>query len=99
LSRAASFLKHNGGAMTEPSVSPDAIIGLVAPRLVEVERLFHENLASPVAIVDEIGEFVGKGGGKRVRPTLHLLAADLCGYQGPTTCSSRPCSSSFTRRR
>jgi octaprenyl-diphosphate synthase len=68
--------------MTEPSVSPDDIIGLVAPRLVEVERLFHENLASPVAIVDEIGEFVGQGGGKRVRPTLHLLAADLCGYRG-----------------
>jgi octaprenyl-diphosphate synthase len=68
--------------LTEPSVSPDDIVGLVAPRLVEVERLFHENLASPVAIVDEIGEFVGQGGGKRVRPTLHLLCADLCGYRG-----------------
>jgi octaprenyl-diphosphate synthase len=75
-------LNHNGGAITEPSVSPDGIVGLVAPRLVEVERLFHENLASPVAIVDEIGEFVGQGGGKRVRPTLHLLCADLCGYRG-----------------
>jgi octaprenyl-diphosphate synthase len=63
-------------------VSPDEIVGLVAPRLAEVERLFHENLASPVAIVDEIGDFVGKGGGKRVRPTLHLLCADLCAYQG-----------------
>ena len=82
MSRAASFLSHNGGALTEPSVSPDDIVGLVAPRLVEVERLFRENLASPVAIVDEIGEFVGQGGGKRVRPTLHLLCADLCGYRG-----------------
>jgi octaprenyl-diphosphate synthase len=75
-------LSHNGGALTEPSVSPDDIVGLVAPRLVEVERLFHENLASPVAIVDEIGAFVGQGGGKRVRPTLHLLCTDLCGYRG-----------------
>ena len=82
MSRAASFLSHNGGALTEPSVSPDDIVGLVAPRLVEVERLFHENLASPVAIVDQIGTFVGQGGGKRVRPTLHLLCADLCGYRG-----------------
>jgi octaprenyl-diphosphate synthase len=82
VSRAASFLSHNGGALTEPSVSPDDIVGLVAPRLAEVERLFHENLASPVSIVDEIGAFVGQGGGKRVRPTLHLLCADLCGYRG-----------------
>ena len=82
MSRAASFLSHNGGALTEPSVSTDDIVGLVAPRLVEVERLFHENLASPVAIVDEIGSFVGQAGGKRVRPTLHLLSADLCGYRG-----------------
>ena len=82
MSRAASFLSHNGGALTEPSVSPDEIVGLVAARLTEVERLFHQNLASPVAIVDEIGNFVGNGGGKRVRPTLHLLSADLCGYRG-----------------
>lgn len=82
MSRAASFLSHDGGALTEPSVSPDEIVGLVASRLGEVEKLFHENLASPVAIVDEIGDFVGKGGGKRVRPTLHLLCADLCGYRG-----------------
>ncbi len=82
MSRAASFLSHSSGAVTEPSVSPDDIVGLVAPRLLEVERLFHENLASPVAIVDEIGEFVGQGGGKRVRPTLHLLCAELCGYRG-----------------
>ncbi len=82
MSRAASFLSHNGGALTEPTVSPDEIVGLVAGRLEEVERLFHENLASPVAIVDEIGDFVGRGGGKRVRPTLHLLCADLCGYGG-----------------
>ncbi len=82
MSRAASFLSHNGRTLTEPTVSPENIVGLVANRLAEVERLFHENLASPVAIVDEIGGFVGKGGGKRVRPTLHLLCADLCGYRG-----------------
>ena len=82
MSRAASFLSQSGRALTEPSVSTDDIVGIVAPRLVEVERLFHENIASSVAIVDEIGAFVGEGGGKRVRPTLHLLAADLCHYEG-----------------
>ena len=32
--------------------------------------------------MDEIATFVGQSGGKRVRPTLHLLCADLCGYRG-----------------
>lgn len=83
MSRAASFLSHSGRALQEPAVSMDDIVGLVAPRLEQVEALFQESLASPLAIVDEIGSFVGQGGGKRVRPTLHLLCADLCGYRGP----------------
>ncbi len=83
MSRAASFLSQNGRAIHEPSGSQEAIVALVAPRLAEVERLFGENLASPLAIVDEIGDFVAQGAGKRVRPTLHLLSADLCGYEGP----------------
>jgi len=65
-----------------PTASPEEIVGLVSERLAEVEALYHENLASPLSIVDEIGAFVGEGAGKRVRPTLHLLCADLCAYRG-----------------
>jgi octaprenyl-diphosphate synthase len=83
LSRAASFLSLNGRTVPEPAPAADDLVGLVAPRLAQVERLFSENLASPLSIVEEIGGFVGEGGGKRVRPTLHLLSADLCGYTGP----------------
>jgi len=59
------------------------IIPLVADELRRVEAMFRESLASPVGIVDEIGQFVTEGGGKRVRPTLHLLGTQLCGYKGP----------------
>jgi octaprenyl-diphosphate synthase len=61
---------------------PAEISELTAGDLEKVEVLFRENLASPLAIVDEIGEFVAGGGGKRIRPTLHLLSARLCGYPG-----------------
>jgi len=63
--------------------TPDKIAELIAADLVRVEAMFRENLASPVKIVDEIGDFVAASGGKRVRPTLHLLTAQLCGYRGP----------------
>jgi octaprenyl-diphosphate synthase len=59
------------------------IRSLVSDKLVAVEGLFGEHLASPVSIVSEIGDFVAESGGKRVRPTLHLLAARLCRYEGP----------------
>jgi octaprenyl-diphosphate synthase len=56
---------------------------LVAADLEAVAAMFRANLTSSVAIVDEVGEFVAEGGGKRIRPTLHLLSARLCGYRGP----------------
>ena len=62
---------------------PADIFALIADRLAECEVLFRESLESPVQIVQEIGSFVGETGGKRVRPTLHLLCARLCDYRGP----------------
>jgi octaprenyl-diphosphate synthase len=70
--------QSTGGAV----LTPDMIAELIADDLVRVERMFSDNLASPVKIVEEIGGFVAASGGKRVRPTLHLLTAQLCGYRG-----------------
>ncbi len=69
-------------AAADTVLTPDKIAGLIADDLVRVERMFREHLASPVKIVEEIGDFVAASGGKRVRPTLHLLTAQLCGYRG-----------------
>jgi octaprenyl-diphosphate synthase len=83
VSRTASFLSASERTLPARSVAPEDIVASVAPRLAHVERMFRDNLISPVTIVGEIGEFVAQGSGKRVRPTLHLLACDLCGYAGP----------------
>ena len=64
-------------------LTPDKIAELIAADLVRVEGMFRENLASPVKIVEEISDFIAASGGKRVRPTLHLLTAQLCGSRGP----------------
>ena len=69
--------------LQEPAPNLAEILDLVSERLRAVEAMFRENVASPVGIVREIGDFVAEGGGKRVRPTLHLLAADVAGYRGP----------------
>ena len=64
-------------AVQDPAYSPADIAALVADELIRVEDLFRRSVASPVRIVDEIGSFVADGGGKRVRPMLHLLCAKL----------------------
>ena len=82
MSGASGFVGEPGRTLRDPSLGAAEIRSLVADRLERVETLFRDNLASPLQIVGEMGEFVADGGGKRVRPTLHLLCADLCDYHG-----------------
>jgi octaprenyl-diphosphate synthase len=48
-----------------------------------VERAMREQLDSASVLAASMGEHVLGSGGKRMRPALLLLAAELCGYRGP----------------
>jgi octaprenyl-diphosphate synthase len=61
---------------------PDALSRIGAD-LALVERCMREQLESPSPLVGALGEHVLGSGGKRMRPALLLLAAELCGYTGP----------------
>lgn len=50
--------------------------------LKDVELEFRKNLDSEVHLIRKVGEYVLNNGGKRLRPSLLLLSARLCGYQG-----------------
>jgi octaprenyl-diphosphate synthase len=69
--------------LQDPRPTAEDIFSLIEERLRGVEAMFCDSLSSPVGIVNEIGDFVAEAGGKRVRPTLHLLSARLCEYDGP----------------
>ena len=70
--------------MTQPALRRFAVaIDRLAPSLELVERAMHEQLASASGLVGTLGEHVLGAGGKRVRPALLLLSAELCGYTGP----------------
>jgi octaprenyl-diphosphate synthase len=78
-------LGHAERVQRDPIAELAEITGLVSREMRAVETTFRDNLASPLKIVEEIGEFVADGGGKRLRPMLHLLCARLCGYDGPNS--------------
>jgi octaprenyl-diphosphate synthase len=55
----------------------------IAPSLDLVERAMREQLPSKAELMPMLGDHVIASGGKRIRPALLILAADLCGYTGP----------------
>jgi octaprenyl-diphosphate synthase len=72
--------------MNEAAVPPRALteaIDRIAPNLALVERAMRDQLAAGHSLIGTIGEHVLSSGGKRLRPVLVMLSAELCGYDGP----------------
>lgn len=72
--------------MADPLAPPPALAAALertAPALELVERAMREQLASEEALVAAAGDHVLGSGGKRLRPAVLMLAAELCGYDGP----------------
>ena len=67
---------------TEAGVAVERILSPVVQELAEVEERLFQGIGSHVELIAEITRYVLKSGGKRVRPTLLLLSAKLCGYRG-----------------
>lgn len=61
----------------------DAALDSLSGVLLQVERAMREQLASEGALAPLLGEHVLGSGGKRLRPMLVSLSAELCGYTGP----------------
>ncbi len=52
------------------------------PELKRVEERFRDYFHSEIPLIPEISGHLISSGGKRLRPLLLLIAADLCGYRG-----------------
>lgn len=55
---------------------------LAANDMAQVDALIRSRLASDVVLINHIADHIIAGGGKRLRPMLHVLAAGAAGYQG-----------------
>ena len=71
--------------MSSPPPATPFLLALtrIEDTLQQVERSMRDQLSSESEVVRLIGQHVFGSGGKRVRPALLILAAELCGYTGP----------------
>ncbi len=74
--------------MSDTAQNPPAVADLaqifepIREDLEAVEQEFVRHIQSRVALIPEIGRYIQKSGGKRVRPAVLLMAARLSGYTG-----------------
>ena len=54
---------------------------LAATDMHAVDALIRRRLASDVVLINQVAEHIIGGGGKRLRPMLHLIAARAAGYE------------------
>jgi octaprenyl-diphosphate synthase len=59
------------------------VFSRIAPDLALTEASLRDQLGSKAELIGLLGSHVLSSGGKRLRPALVLLAAELCGYRGP----------------
>ncbi|MFN3919442.1 MAG: polyprenyl synthetase family protein [Methylohalobius sp.] len=65
----------------DPARSYEQIRALVADQIKLVDGLILAELSSDVVLINKIGRYIINSGGKRLRPLLHLLAANALGYR------------------
>ena len=59
-----------------------AVRALADADMRRIDALIRARLASDVVLINQIAEHIIAGGGKRLRPMLHALAARAAGYHG-----------------
>ena len=67
---------------TRNGLGLDDVRALVADDLVVLDRTIQRRLASDVVLINQVGDYIVGGGGKRLRPLLVIVAARTCGYTG-----------------
>ncbi len=73
----------SAAASVPPATSDPGALALMADEMRQVDSVIRARLASRVALIDQIADYIISAGGKRVRPMLVLLFARALGFSGP----------------
>lgn len=60
----------------------ESIRNIVKPDLERVDELLMRQMGSEIPLIQKVSQYIFQGGGKRLRPLLVILGANLFNYQG-----------------
>jgi octaprenyl-diphosphate synthase len=72
----------SSGTLPEHASPSERLLELVAPKLQLVEEELQRNFLSKIRTIQDVGDHILGGGGKRLRPALLLLVSNMLGYDG-----------------
>lgn len=78
----SSISSNSSPVRLRPEMTIEAIRGLIGQDMGEVNQLIQQNLHSEIALINQLGHYIINSGGKRLRPTLHLLCSRVFAYNG-----------------
>lgn len=64
-------------------MTPHEIYRLIENGMAQVEEELTRQSDSGIHLIDNIGQYICRSGGKRIRPAILLLGSQMCGYDGP----------------
>ena len=70
-------------AVESVQLTPHEIYKLVEQGMKKVDEEILLQANSGVHLIDDIGRYICSSGGKRIRPAILLLSAQMCGHDGP----------------
>ena len=68
--------------ISPPATPSVGAVALMAEEMGEVDAVIRRRLASNVALIDQIANYIVSAGGKRIRPMLVLLFSNALGFAG-----------------
>ncbi len=68
--------------ISPPATPSVGAVALMAEEMREVDAVIRRRLASNVALIDQIANYIVSAGGKRIRPMLVLLFSNALGFAG-----------------
>ncbi|HXG59405.1 MAG TPA: polyprenyl synthetase family protein [Thermoanaerobaculia bacterium] len=74
--------ESTSGTLHEHAARSERILELIAPKLEQVEEELRRNFQSQITTIQEVGDHILGGGGKRLRPALLLLCSKMLRYDG-----------------
>jgi octaprenyl-diphosphate synthase len=73
---------HTAPMEDTKTASLDALYALIRGDLKRVDTLILERVKNEIPLIHDVASHIIASGGKRIRPALTLISAQLCGYDG-----------------